>query len=183
MSLTSKEAAETLSDVEQAGRRSAQAFGYRKASPHLIMWGAIWALGYSGTDQWPMYSNWIWGALLVLGCLGGVAIGRQAAIGKGGPHAWRMFALFAVILLFVCATYAIMRPTQGAQLAAYPALLTGAVYGAVGLWFGFRYVAAGALVIALTLVGYFFLREHIFLWLAFVGGGALILAGFWFRQI
>jgi hypothetical protein len=183
MSLTSKEAAETLSDVERASRRSAQAFGYRKASPHLILWGAIWVVGYTGTDLWPVYSDWIWGLLVLAGCVGGLLIGRHTAAGNTGPYAWRMFALIGIILVFISATYSIMRPTYGSQLAAFPALLTGTVYMAVGLWFGLRYVVAGLLVIALTLGGFFFLHEHMMLWMAFVGGSAMMLAGLWFRQV
>ena len=46
MSLSSKEAADTLSEVEDAARRSIRAFGYDRAAPHLMLWGTIWLLGY-----------------------------------------------------------------------------------------------------------------------------------------
>jgi len=181
MSLTSKEAAETLSDAEAAARRSAQIYSYRKASPHLILWGAVWVIGYAGTDLFPAYDNWIWGPLIVVGCAAGLWIGQRTHR-TGGPRGWRMLVLAAIALLFVFSTYAIMHPTHGPQFAAFPALLTGAVYMGVGLWFGFRYVAAGVLVIALTLTGFYFLHQHILLWMAFVGGGAMMLTGLWFRQ-
>ena len=181
MSLTSKEAAETLSDVEQASRRSAQAFGYSKASPHLILWGAIWVIGYSATDFAPHFANWIWGVLILAGCVGGYFISRSSCTTSRGG--WRVFGVACIALLFISATYTIMWPVYGPQLAAFPALLTGTVYAGVGLWLGTRYLISGLAIIALTMGGFLFLHEHMLLWMAFVGGGGMILAGIWFRTV
>jgi len=185
MSLSSKEAAETLSDVEQAARRSARAFGYRKSSPYLILWGVIWAAGYAGTDLQPHYANLIWLVLVTIG--GGVSAylsrcERAAATARyeGG---WRALGLIALFSAFMAATYAIMWPVHSLQFAAFPALLVGAIYCGVGLWLGLRFVITGALVMALTLVGFFFLPDYFLLWMACVGGGGLILAAFWLRTV
>jgi hypothetical protein len=53
--------------------------------------------------------------------------------------------------------------------------------GAVG-WLGLRYLVVGAALAALTLLCFFFLREHFYAVMAFAGGGALILTGFWLRR-
>ena len=187
MSLTSKEAAETLSDVERASRRSGRAYGYSKASPHLILWGLIWIVGYSATDLYPYLANYIWPGLVLLGStvsyLVGKATREAGSPSQGKTAGLRMFGLIAVILVFMAATYSIMGPIHGMQPAAFPALLIGTIYCAAGLWAGVRFLVVGALVIALTLTGYFFLSEHFLLWMGFVGGGALVLAGIWFRQV
>ncbi len=186
MSLSSKEAAASLSEAEIAGRRSAQLYGYRKASPHLVMWGIIWVLGYGGTDLLHDYTNLIWTMLVAGGLLAGTYLNWRASKctteAERTPRAWRMLALGLIAVFFVFATYAIMWPVHGRQLAAYPALITGSVYAAVGLWAGMRYVLAGILVVALTLFGFYYV-EHILLWMAFVGGGSMILAGLWFRTV
>jgi hypothetical protein len=186
MTLSSKEAKAHLSEAESAGRRSAQLYGYRKASPHLMLWGAIWVLGYGGTALSPHYANLIWAVLVLAGVAGGAWIGRCSATwgwGEAGrsPKSWRMVSLAAIAVFFVMATYSIMWPVHGAQVAAYPALITGTVYAAVGLWTGVRYVVTGILVVALTLFGFYHLQEYILWWLAVVGGGSMMLAGFWFR--
>ncbi|HUO99814.1 MAG TPA: hypothetical protein VMU01_14165 [Rhizomicrobium sp.] len=184
MSLTSKEAAESLAQAEQAHRRSAELYHYSRAAPHLIMWGAIWVAGYGGTYLVPNYWQWLWGALIVCGCIGGYFVGQVRPDCKNGAWAWRMTGVMAVAVAFVACTYAIMWPVHGAQYAAYPALLTGAIYAAVGLWVGLRYLVTGALVMALTLAGFFTLHDNtILLWMAFVGGGSMILAGVWFRTV
>ena len=181
MSLTSKEAAETLSDVERAAKRSAEAYGYSRSSPHLILWGAIWFLGYTGSDLYPAAAGWIWLVLVLIGCAAGTLIGhtqREAYVRRG----WHMFGLIAIAFLFVFASYAVLKPTHDAQVAAYPPLIVGAIYAGLGLWLGLRFVVAGLLITALTLGGYFYLHEHFLLWMAVVGGGGLALAGLWFRK-
>jgi hypothetical protein len=184
MSLSSREAAESLSQAEQAGRRSAQAYFYHRSSPHLIMWGIIWVIGYGGTGLYPQYANPLWAVLILVGATGGVVLGRCSKPDgvTNGPYAWRMAALFGVILFFVIATYAILHPHDGRQCAAYPALITGCAYMVVGLWRGLRYVISGIVVVALTLVGYFYI-DWIFLWFAVVGGTSMILTGLWFRAV
>ena len=186
MSLSPKEAAESLADAENAARRSARIYGYSKASPHLILWGAIWILGYGGTDLFHHYANLIWGVLILLGCLGGFLISRRCPSARdpkapATSGAWRVFALGGIVFLFVLSTYLILKPTYGEQFAAFPALLTGAIYTAVGLWLGVRWILSGLFVIALTMGGFYLLPDHYVLWLAFVGGGGMMAAGFWFR--
>jgi len=186
MSLSSQEAQASLAEAEQARRRSAQLYGYQKASPHLILWGIIWVIGYSGSALIPNYDGYLWDGLIVLGILGSVYFGRrcQQEVGgtKKGPYAWRAGAVGFIAVFFIMATYAIMWPVHGAQMAAYPALITGTIYAAVGLWLGLRYVVTGALVVTFTLFGYFDIHGVWYLyWMAAVGGGSMILAGFWFR--
>jgi hypothetical protein len=184
MSLSSKEAQASLSQVQEASRRSSQLYFYHRSSPHLIMWGIIWIIGYGGTGLFPHYGNQLWLGLIVIGCAGGILLRRchKTDGNVGGPHAWRMAALWAVILFFVFATYAIMQPHFARQFCAYPALITGCVYMAIGLWRGLRYVISGAVVVALTLVGFYYIQP-IFFWFAAVGGGAMILTGLWFRTV
>ena len=183
MPLTSKEAAESLAQAENARRRSAQIYSYSQSSPHLIMWGTIWVLGYTQNDLLPRYENWGWIMLILAGAIGGAIIGRRHALLDRGPLAWRMLAVAAVAVFFVFATYTIMWPVRGAAMTVFPALITGTLQTAIGLWAGLRYVITGVTVIAATMGGFFFLHEHLLLWMAFVGGGSMILAGFWFRKV
>ena len=185
MSLTSKEAAETLSDVEQASRRSAQAFGYRKASPHLILWGLVWLIGYSATDLRPADANLIWLALVAAGCAISFLVGykNRPIRATNNINGWRMLGLVAIVLVFIGATFTIFGHVSGMQIGVFTPILVGAIYAGVGLWLGLRFVVTGLAIIALTLGGYFYLPEHFLLWMAFVAGGGLILAGVWLRTV
>lgn len=187
MSLSSKEAAETLSDVERAARRSARAYSYNRSSPHLIIWGLCWVIGYAGTYFFLPQTNLVWAATIVAGMVASTITGKvmhtSCDAKAGARHGLRMFGLIGIAAVFMGATYAIMGPLHGLQPAAFPALLVAAAYCAVGLWLGTRYLILGALVFALTLAGYFYLPQYYLLWMGFVGGGALILTGLWFRKV
>jgi hypothetical protein len=183
MSLSSKEAAETLSDVERTAQRSAQAFSYRNTSPHLILWGVVWLIGYAGTDLRPAYWHEIWLVLIVSAIVIAMVLGHGIRGRSDTANSWRVLGLMAVVSTFIAATCAIMWPVSGMQFGAFAPLLTGAVYAGLGLWVGTRYVMLGVSIIALTLVSYFYLPGHFLLCMAAVGGGGMILAGFWFRTV
>jgi hypothetical protein len=185
MSLSSQEAQASLAQAESARRRSAQLYGYSKAAPHLIMWGVIWVVGYSSTALFDgiVDWNWIWALLMIAGAGGGIFINRRICQdGLRGDFAWRHAAIMGIAVLFVFLTYLIMWPVHGKVLATYPVLITGCAYMGAGLWAGLRYVLTGAAVVALALIGFYFV-EPILYWMAFVGGGSMILAGFWFRTV
>lgn len=187
MPLSLQEAAKTLSEAELAHKRSTELYFYQRSSPHLILWGTIWVVGYGGTGLYPQHSNPLWAVLMLVGILGGIWIGRRRRadpLVRGGFRAWRMAALWVIILFFVSATYTIMEPHLGKQFCAFPALITGTVYMAVGLWAGIRYLVSGAAVVVLTLFGFFYMDLTLyFYWMAVVGGGSMILAGIWFRRV
>jgi len=184
MSLTSKEAAESLAQAEQARRRSAELYHYSRAAPHFILWGGIQVVGYCGTYLFPYHSNWLWAGLILAGCIGGFIIGKRCPDREARPQAWRRFAVMIIAVAFVLGTYAVMWPVHGTQPAVFPVLLEGAVFCAIGLWVGLRYVVTGAVVFAAALAAYFTIHDAgILLLMAAVGGGSMILAGFWFRTV
>lgn len=182
MSLTPNEAAEALRDIETTSRRSGQAFGYRHSGPYFITWGLIWVAGYASSDLAPRYSGYVWIAAIVAGAIATTLLSARHPKTGSTKNSMQAFGIVAIAFLFITATYAIMWPVNGAQQAAYPALLAAAAYTAVGLWAGARWVIAGVGVAALTLGGFFLLHEHYSLYMAAVGGGGLILAGLWMRS-
>ena len=97
-------------------------------------------------------------------------------------NGWRALGVAAIIFVFVGATFAIFH-VSGMMIGVFTPLLVGAIYAGMGLWLGLRFVVTGFAITALTLGGYFYLPEHFLLWMAFVTGGGLILAGVWFRTV
>jgi hypothetical protein len=57
------------------------------------------------------------------------------------------------------------------------------MYMVIGTLAGARWTVIGVALGVLTVVGYAFMREHFMLWMAIVGGGALLLTGFWMRRV
>jgi hypothetical protein len=193
MSLTPSQAADSLKEIQKTGQRSAHVYGYERSSPYFIVWGVIWMIGYSGSYLLPHLTgnhrsiSTLWAVLTVIGMAVCYAVGRSQRSASSAVRVpgfgWRMMATFVVIYLFVAGTFLIMRPVAPLASAAFAPLLVSLFYGLMGVWRGLRFAIAGAVVAALTLAGFFFLREYFLLWMAVVGGGSLVLAGLWLRSV
>ena len=193
MSLTPGEAADSLKEIQRTQSRSASARGYANTSPFLILWGVIWMIGYGGQRPGAALLPTAPGLLLTLAGFAGApcGIGRARAPAQGNPHpgmnahaGLRFVAMFVAIGLFVAATYAIFGSATTAQQAAFIPLVVALAYIMLGIWKGAApCVVTGVAVAALTLGGFFLLQQHFLLWMAVVGGGALVLAGLWLRKV
>ena len=183
MGISKSEAASALTDIESTAGRSRLLKGYHMAGPILMVWGVIWALGYSGMGVLPPEQ---WGLIwLVLDLVGVAATMLLSRGGKGGAktnHGWKIIVGVLTVLAFYAATFALFRPTSIDAAIAYPGVVTGLVYALLGVAFWPRYLWIGAAVFAASLVGYFFFQPWLTFWMAAVGGGGLIVAGLWLRR-
>src|SRR5881392_2357419 len=139
------------------------------------MWGVIWMVGYGASDVAPRPASWLWVALLAIGIAGSTLIGRQQRLSglsqvRPSHPGLRFFATFFAFWLFIGATYAIFGHAGARQQAAFVPLIVALIYGVMGIWKGPRFLVMGIVIAALTLGGFFFLKEHFLLWMAFVGG-------------
>jgi hypothetical protein len=187
MPLSREQAQDALRDAEQTTRRSATIYGYEAAAPYLILWGVIWMLAYGASDLSPFMAAWAWPVLGTAGWIASIAMSWQrkgADRMSGARLSLRWFLVFVAYAVYVVGVGAIMRPTQDAQVGAFVPMIVALTYALVGIFFNAtRLTIAGAAIAALTLGGYFYLPSHFMLWMAFVGGGALILAGLWMRKV
>jgi hypothetical protein len=184
MSIPPQEAAHALRDIEHAQRHSAGAYRDQKFSPHLFLWGAIWIIGYAGTYIWPGASA-IWLALVPIGMIGSFWMGSRGAGDRSRAFSgWQYAATALAIFLFISALVAILPPKSGAQIGALIPVLVAFFYAVVGVWTrGTRIALLGLALGVLTVGGYFWLPQYFLLWMAGVGGGALILGGVWLRRV
>lgn len=183
MPITHAEAQEALRDISRTGRASAVTYGYRQASPHLIVWGLIWAIGYGVCYFRPQYSV-VWLPLVSLGVIASIWFGWQSRSPGEQGYDWRYATTSLAVFAFIFALFAVMPPRTDAQISAFFPLLVSLFYAIVGIWArGTRVLVTGVVVAVLTLVGYFQLPHYFTLWMAVVGGGALILGGIWLRSV
>ena len=179
MELSPHEAASALRDIESAQNRSETLRRYALSSPHLVLWGILWVVGYGLTDLFPPYGRAIWTVIVAIGVVAGFAAMRQRDHGAG----WRYGAVALTLTGFFFAIFAVLAPVNGRQVAAVIPLALAAAYILVGIARGPRFIVTGLAIAALTLAGFFLLQQHFFLWMAGVGGAALILAGLWLRRV
>jgi len=188
MSLTPDEAAATLREAEQIQHRSREMQIYRNSAPHCFIWGTVWLICYGTTGLAPRYAGTVWWILPFVGWLLAMIVGfYQGRTRRRSERNWRVDALMGIIFIAGIALGMVIAfpygPLSGLRIgAAYP-LFFSAIYAGFGLWVGIRYIILGAFVAVATLFGFFILRENFAIWMAIVGGGSMILCGFWMRRI
>jgi hypothetical protein len=182
MGLSPQDALAALNDVEAADARARASQANRAGAPYLMLWGAVWVVGYVLSGLLPPHNiGWMWLGVSLAGLAATLLLPRRQSSGRafrGQTIAITTMAIWA----FIAATYWVMQPTQGAQYLVYPALMVGLVYTLMGSIRRTRIMWVGMAVFALTVIGYAFLKPVLTFWLAAVGGGGLILGGVWMRQ-
>ena len=126
-------------------------------------------------------AGWLWLALSVVGTGISIWLGNARAKERG-RNGWRIGVLVAIAFVFVSALFSILPPTNELQVGAFSPLLLSAIYAAIGLWRGLRFVLLAVFLAAITLGAYFFLKDFFFVWMALAGGGSLLLTGLWMRH-
>jgi hypothetical protein len=186
MSISPADAESALRDVRNTESRVRGTIAYHRASPHLILWGAIWIIGYTSNGLLPEWGGLVWLPLIALGAVGSVVLGMQARrrpqdIARPG-ETLSMIGASLTIAGFFFAAYSIFRPQDALPKLAFPALVTGLVYAVVGMLGMPRMVVIGAAMIALTFIGFQLFAAYLPFWIAAVGGGGLIVSGLWLRS-
>ena len=183
MPLSKQEAAEALKYITLTERRSGEVHAYQTSSPFLILWGVLWAIGYTVSYFRPAWGS-VWLALVVIGVIGSFWLGARVRPTKAKGYDWRFSASSLAVFFFIFALFSILPPTSNAQVGAFFPILVALYYGLIGIWTrAIRMMFTGAALAILTLVGFFYLPQYFLLWMAFVGGGGLILGGLWFRKV
>lgn len=181
--ISRNEATETLAEIVRAEDQSRRAYGYLAASPHLILWGLIWVFGYGAMALNPGAGRF-WPYLAGAGLLLSLWIGTRSKLCRTAYTDWRYATTMLVAVLFAITLLLVLAPRSDAQVSALFPLLTGLAYALIGIWGrSARMWVLGVLISALTLTGYFLVPQHFMLWLAVVGGGGLLLGGFWLRSV
>jgi len=168
-----------LDEINATMAQSGTLRGYQSMAPHLIIWGIVWALGYSAAYFVPDHANAVWLIGVPAGIAGDIFAGRAD---RAGPMPPAIYGLMTVFGLFCIATIAVMQPQDPRQTAAFFPLLIAAGYGAFGSFGAPRMLALGAALAAFTLLGFFTLGAIFQLYMAVVAGGGLILGGLWLRR-
>jgi hypothetical protein len=184
MTISAAEAREALREIDESADRSRTFKGYRLAAPYFFIWGAIWVVCYGASGIDPR-AGLLWLPATLLGTGLSIYVTRRNRAQQMMPASYgRMTgASFLALGLLLAATYAILPPHSVNQMNAFPALIAGLIYSLAGIWTRrSRLLVVGAVIAATTMIGFFYLGPWLAFWLAAIGGGSLILTGFWMRQ-
>jgi hypothetical protein len=182
MNIDSGEAASALDEIEAISRKVRQSIFYQRASLSLVLWGALVFIGYVVTFAAPRQSVHAWTMVYAVGVAGSVAIGAFNRQGLRKSFDWRLFSAFLLFFGFGLLCTLTLGDFSPRQLSAFWPIYFMLPFAVVGLWAARAFVVIGLTVAALTLVGFFFAGDRFDLWMAFVNGGGLALAGLWMRR-
>jgi len=189
MMISKSEAAEALRDMKQVHRRTSAGSAYAKASPHLVLGGVLWAIGYAACGLLPP-ERWgsVWVPIGLVGAIASyiVALRAQRSVtsnpAAGAIQAAHILWLIATTMAFIATCLLLFQPADPLVFLAFPGLVAAFVYvllGSLGLP-RFRWI--GAAMFALLILGLIVEREAIAFWIAAAGGGGLVLGGLWLRR-
>lgn len=191
--VSAAEAAAALADIDHAGHRVRELRGYRQASPYLMLWGVVWLVANLVTGLRPDLAGQAWAIGTPAGLAGTLLlvvlqVRRARASGAFTPaeQARRRRAGLMVgcaLAGFFPAMLAVLAPLEARQSHAFLSLFWAFAYMAGGAWLGTRLFVTGVVTAAAILVGYFWITDAYYLWMAVAGGGSLLLGGWWLRRI
>ncbi len=188
MNVSQEEAQVSLSAVRDTTVRTHKAIASAYANPLLILWGMLWIIAYTTTHFYLYYAFHIFTAMAAVGGLG-TAIIVWVFHSKGpiqetsSPRLGRRIAIFWILLcVYIPIWLFLLAPFSGLQCNAFICTASMFAYIVMGLWFDSRFmIILGLALTAATLVGFYILRDFYCLWMAFVGGGALLGTGLYIR--
>jgi hypothetical protein len=186
------EAAQALEEIGKAGDRMRRLGLYADIAPMLILWGLIWLGANLVSEFAPAWATRAWLTGLAVGVpltiFFSVRQGRRtgARIRQAGGDAraqgGRMALQGVTSVAFFVSIVFIVGPLNARQQDAFISLFFAAGYAYGGIWAGWRLYALGAATAAAVMFGFLVLQQHFFLWMALVGGGALLAGGLWLRK-
>lgn len=179
MTIDHGDAAASLAAVARTRQRSGELRGYAHAGEIVAAWGLVWLVcnltGYFA----PRHTGNAWLVGIVLGTIWSMWRGGRAGGDKPG---WQAQASAATTVGLVILVVLISGVRDQDQVNALISSFVAAGYVSMGIWTGIRFTWIGLAIAAFVVMGWFFDRAHIELWLGIGGGGALLLSGLWLRR-
>lgn len=183
MNLTKEEAAAALAAVARSQEALRQAFRAQHGHYYLWLWGIVWILMALSAHLGGQAAIQRYFPLLCLGggaasCLIGLWQRRVVRV----PVDRRFMSVLAALLGFGLLWPFLLRPAPGSErIFTYISLIVAQFYIVAGIWFDSYLVWLGLILAVLLVTGFVFFLPVFWLWIAFCGGGALILGGFYVR--
>ncbi|NKB72504.1 MAG: hypothetical protein GKR89_35960 [Candidatus Latescibacteria bacterium] len=142
----------------------------------LIVWGAVWLLGFSARQFLASDTvNIVWAVLVVVGIVASIGLGRRYDSTVRGELSWRIGVFWVALFGYSFLWQHILSSALPEVLFIVTVVMFG--YIVLGLWLGNFLVWLGFGVTGLALLGGYFSPAYFALWMAVLGGGALMGSG------
>ena len=188
MNISQEDARESLSKIQDVMVQTHRAIASAYANPLLILWGVLWITAFMASHFYLVYAFYIFVAMAIVGGVGTAVIfsifHTNAPIkDTSSPRmGWRIAVFWISLYTYTTIWLFLLAPFKGLQCNAV--ISTAAMFGyvVIGLWFGSYFmVVLGLIVTVATLVGFYFFTSYYCLWMALIGGGAILGTGLYIR--
>ena len=173
------QALEDLRVIRRVMEQTRRSIAMAGAGYFLIIWGVVWLLGFLNSQflESPL-EGWIWLALDVAGVIATLAVGHRLGTRMRVHPGWRVALFWLALFGYGFLWGWLSQPMDAAKSSLYISTVAMFGYVVMGLWLGSRGIAwLGVGVTVLALAGYLLIPAYFFLWMALLGGGALIGSG------
>jgi hypothetical protein len=181
MDITPSEAEKTLASIRQTEDQMRRALNASGGGYQMLIWGVIMLVGYTlnqFADRIPIaVVAGIWIAMSILGNAVSVAASIRMARKFQSPVGARIGAMLPIFLLFGAVGAFFVHPAGPREINLLIYLLVMLWLAMMGLWVKPSLLWISLAFSGLMLFGYWVLPDYFFLWLAIVGGGAMIGSG------
>lgn len=175
-----QEILEELRAIRAVMEQTRRAIGRTGGGRFLVLWGAVWLLGFLGTQFLPHHwIGWMWGMLNVIGVAGSVWLGIRLSLQVRSPLGLRIFFFWLASIAFALLAYWLFG-LRDEHLGLLFALIIALALVQLGLLsFSTGSIWLGLLIAALALIGFHLFPAYFSLIMSFLGGGLMIGTGLW----
>ena len=202
MDISKQEAQGSLEQIHETFSQTKKKIASSSTAPLLMLWGAIWFVGYLGTYvsyllEFKVYcfrltsrvtvdidiAGMCWMVLVLIGIAASWIIGVRRAPVKS-PQNKRFGFSWLILSIYGSVWLALLWPWNEYQISAFIASLAMFAYVVMGLWADRLLFWLGLVVTLLIIVGFFLFHYQplFWLWMAILGGGALAGTGLYIRK-
>jgi len=181
MTIDKNEAQDYLATIEKVQQQTRRALGQGDAPLHLMLWGVVWLIGFSGSQYMPPQMAWkLWAVVDTIGVIGSVIIGWRMSRRLRRPgHNARIGWFWLAWMAYGAIIFGLASP-EFPDVALFTVLITiyfMLAYVVIGLWLWRPLLWIGVSVTFFALLAYFLLPAYVNIIIAFLGGGALFFSG------
>lgn len=141
-----------------------------------MIWGVIWAIGFSATQFCPHLAGWFWVALDTIGFAGTWICIRQSNTKFSRQGDVRVGLAWGILFCYMILWGFLLQPNGRTSIAFFSTVCMCA-YVMMGLWLSRFLLWLGLIVTVLAVAGFYLLPAWFALWMGITGGGALFLSG------
>ncbi len=187
MNITPDEAQQALAAIQTMAQKTRRALSSSGAYLFLIVWGAVWLVGFLGNQfLTSQHAGYLWFGLDIVGALLswfiGARMGRRVRSAGGSVSGKRIAWFWILLFLYVVALIGVAWPVDVKQIAVFIVLVIMLGWLAMGLLLSITSIRLTLAITALTLVAYFAFPAYFHFIMAFLGGGGMIAFGIYIRN-